>query len=62
MKKSEPASEKVKMKEVEDPADWYMMHELLSPPLSFRLHPYLRKMNLYYFQASDRLIVNRKSS
>lgn len=61
MKKSEPASEKVKIKEVEDPADWYMMHELLSPPLSFRLHPYLRKMNLYYFQANKKFTVNPKS-
>jgi len=54
MKKSEPASEKVKIKEAEDPANWYMMHELLSLSLSFRLHPYLQKMNLYYFQANKK--------
>ncbi len=56
MKKPEPVSEKVKIKEAKDPADWYMVHELLSPPLSFRLHPYLQEMNRYHFKARDRSI------
>ncbi len=56
MKKPEPASGKVKIKEAKDPADWYMVHELLSPPLSFRLHPYLQEINRYHFKARDRSI------
>ena len=56
MKKPEPASEKGKIKEAKDPAGWYMVHELLSPPLSFRLHPYLQEINRYYFKARDRFI------
>ncbi|MFY9302219.1 MAG: hypothetical protein WAO75_02765 [Atribacterales bacterium] len=57
MKKPEPVSEKGKIKEAKDPADWYMVHELLSPPLSFRLHPYLQEINRYYFKARDRFII-----
>lgn len=61
MEKFESGGEKFKIKEVGDPADWYMMHELISLPLSFCLHPYLRKMNLHYFPSNKRFTVNPKS-
>ncbi len=57
MKKPELASEKGKIKEAKDPAGWYMGHELLSPPLSFCLHPYLQEISRYYFKARDRFII-----
>ncbi|MDK2897340.1 MAG: hypothetical protein PWP04_1460 [Candidatus Atribacteria bacterium] len=28
------------------PGQWYLVHELLSPPLSVRTHPYLKQSRL----------------